>query len=71
MMSVTKEQFETECRAFCIHCREGVALRRRDDTGEFCHDGAIQIAGSPGRRHSHTICQANDFRNEMKDKIDG
>lgn len=69
---MTREQFETECRALCIHCREGIALRQRTDTGEWVHDGAVQIPGTlVGRRHSHTICLANDFRNEQKDKISG
>jgi hypothetical protein len=68
---MTREEFETECRSICIHCREGIALRRRDDTGEFVHDGTIQIPGTLGRRHSHTICLAHDFRNANKDSISG
>lgn len=67
---MTREQFETECRSICIHCREGIALRQRTDTGEFVHDGAIAIPGTLGRRQSHAICMANDYRNEMKDKVD-
>lgn len=68
---MNREQFETECRGICIHCREGIAVRLRTDTGEYVHDGAIHIPGTLGRRHSHAICLANDFRNENKDKIDG
>lgn len=66
---MNREQFEIECRSLCIHCREGIALRFRFDSNEWVHDGAIQIPGTLGRRHSHTICLANDFRNENKDKI--
>lgn len=67
---MTREEFETECRSRCIHCREGIALRFRFDSSEWVHDGAIQIPGTLGRRQSHAICHAHDFRNEMKDKID-
>ena len=69
---MTREEFETNCRDICIHCREGVLLRHRTDTNEWIHEGAIPLPGTlVGRRHSHTICQANDFRNEWKDQISG
>ena len=68
---MTHEEFETECRALCIYCREGVALRVRADTGENVHDGAIAVPGTLGRRHSHAICLANDYRNENKGNISG
>lgn len=48
---MTKEEFQEIIVAVCPRCREGNAVRRRDDTGEHVHDGP------------HGICWANGFRN--------
>jgi hypothetical protein len=68
---VTRAEFDQQCRDLCLHCKDGIALRQRTDTLEWTHDGAIQIPGTLGRRHSHTICLAHGFRNDNKGKISG
>jgi hypothetical protein len=65
---MTPAEFNQKCKDICPHCADGIPLRQREDTKEWCHDGAIQISGTLGRRQSHAICLANDFRN--KEKID-
>lgn len=71
VQGMTREEFETECRSICIHCREGITLRFRFDSNEWVHDGAIQIPGTLGRQQSHAFCLAHDFRNANKDLISG
>lgn len=68
---MTREQFESECQKLCLHCKDGICLRYRSDTNEWVHDGAIQIPGTLGRRHSHAFCLASDFRKANKDKVVG
>jgi hypothetical protein len=68
---VTRAEFDQQCRELCLHCKDGIALRVRLDTGEHVHDGSIQIPGTLGRRHSHAFCLAHDFRNANKDLISG
>ena len=68
---MTKEEFKQACGSICTHCKYGIAVRQREDTKEWVHDGAIAIAGTLGRRHSHSICLANDYRNENKGNISG
>jgi len=60
--------FEQQCRDKCQFCKDGVRLRYRDDSGEWIHEGAIQIPGTLGRRHSHVLCLANGFRKEWESK---
>ena len=67
---MTQAEFDKQCRDLCPHCKDGIALRVRLDTGEHVHDGSIQIPGTLGRRQSHAFCLASRFRNENKDKID-
>jgi hypothetical protein len=61
---VTRDEFEVKCKEICPHCRDGIALRQREDTLEWTHDGAIAIPGTLGRRQSHVICSADKFREE-------
>jgi hypothetical protein len=67
---VTRAEFNEQCRKFCPHCG-AIAVRRREDTREWVHDGSIAIPGTLGKRWSHTICLANDFRNEWEGKLNG
>lgn len=67
---MTRAEFDQQCQELCVHCKNAVALRQRLDTREWTHDGAIQIPGTLGRRHSHAYCQATSFRNTWKDKLD-
>ena len=56
---MTREEFETECRGICIHCREGIHLRQRHDTGEFVHDGAIRIQSSAAQSGLQSVAFLN------------
>lgn len=67
---MTRAEFEEKCQNLCPHCRDGIPVRQREDTKEMVHDGAIQIPGTLGRRHSHAFCLASDFRNKWSGNID-
>jgi hypothetical protein len=68
---MTRAEFDQQCRDLCPHCKDGIALRYRSDTNEHVHDGALQIPGTLGRRQSHAICHAHEFRTANKDSISG
>jgi len=68
---MTVDEFDVKCKELCQYCRDGMAMRQRTDSLEFVHEGAVAIPGTLGKRMSHTICLASNFRNEWKDKISG
>jgi hypothetical protein len=68
---MTAVEFDEKCKALCQHCHDSMAIRQRDDTKEWIHEGAIAIPGTLGKRMSHTVCLASDFRNEHKDHLVG
>ncbi len=69
--TMTADEFEVKCKELCQYCHDGMAIRQRDDTKEFVHEGAVAIPGTLGKRMSHTLCMASNFRNENKDHIVG
>ncbi len=68
---MTADEFEAKCKEACQYCHDGMAIRQREDTKEWVHEGAVAIPGTLGKRMSHTVCLASDFRNEHKDHIVG
>jgi len=69
--AMTTDEFDEKCKELCQYCHDGMAMRQRTDSLEFVHEGAVAIPGTLGKRMSHTICLASNFRNEWKDKISG
>ena len=69
--TMTTDEFEVNCKEACQYCHDGMAIRQREDTREWVHEGAVAIPGTLGKRMSHTVCLASDFRNEHKDHIIG
>ncbi len=69
--TMTADEFDAKCKDLCQYCRDGMAMRQREDTKEWVHEGAVAIPGTLGKRMSHTVCLASDFRNEWKDKLSG
>jgi len=70
-MPMTVDDVEAYCKQVCQYCHDGMAIRQREDTKEWVHEGAVAIPGTLGKRMSHTVCLASDFRNEHKDHIVG
>jgi len=69
--TMTADEFDAKCKELCQYCHDGMAMRQRTDTSEFVHEGAVAIPGTLGKRMSHTVCLASDFRNTHKDHIVG
>lgn len=55
-MTRARDDFERACAEQCEHCRNGVPVRLRPETGEYVHDASL------GAMFSHTICGANVLR---------
>ncbi len=68
---MTADEFDAKCKELCQYCHDSMAIRQREDTKEWVHEGAVAIPGTLGKRMSHTVCLASDFRNEHKDHIVG
>lgn len=61
---MTQNEFDSFCRDICPHCRIGIAVRVRQDTGETVHDIFR------GTAVSHGICMATHFRKKWKDQLE-
>lgn len=60
-MQLTNEQIEQLARSTCPHCKAGIAVRLRTDTGEWVHDS---VKTSVGVVNGHSICWASGLRAE-------
>ncbi len=60
---MTTDEFIKICRDICPHCRIGIAVRQRTDSGEWVHDIFR------GTAVSHGVCMATHFRDIWKDKL--
>ncbi len=69
--TMTADEFDAKCKELCQYCRDGMAMRQREDTREYVHEGVVAIPGTLGKRMSHTVCLASDFRNDNKDHVVG
>ncbi len=69
--TMTADEFDEKCKESCQYCHDGMAIRQREDTKEWIHEGAVAIPGTLGKRMSHTVCLASNFRNDHKDHIVG
>lgn len=58
-MQFSESEIEELAVATCPHCKAGIPVRRRDDTGEWTHD---QVATSQGVVKGYTICWASGLR---------
>lgn len=61
---MTPFEFEQTVKDICPHCKIGVTVRQREDTGEFVHDIFR------GTAVSHGICLATHFRKKHKDNLE-
>ena len=68
---MSQSDFDRQCGELCKACRDGVAVRFRDDTKEFVHDTSVEIPGTLGKRMGHMFCTASDFRKEKARLVDG
>jgi hypothetical protein len=56
-MPLTPEEFVEVVHLICPHCRRGIPLSRRPDTGEWYHEHEGKAV------FSHALCWANGLRN--------
>ncbi len=61
-MQFTKQEIDELCAATCPHCKAGIAVRQREDTGEFVHDAVFT---SLGVVNGHSICWGSGIRQKF------
>lgn len=67
-MQFTDAEIEELARSTCPHCGADIAVRRREDSGEWVHD---QVSTSLGVVKGHTICWANGLRQKYGNQTNG